>query len=100
VEGIIITAGKMFHGGQTFQEPGIIPLDGFYPGLLKHDLGQPNTVGIPVFSPGQIPSVIPIPGKQCARQFVQFIRTHGHTPPFTLFYNKNQDTVKIETFME
>ena len=59
---------QRLHRWKFFQKSGIIPLDGLHPGLLKHDLGNPDMVGLPILPPGQRPLVFLEPGQQPCRK--------------------------------
>ena len=56
--------GKVENGGKGFKEAGVVGLDGFHAGLLEHDFGDPNAVGVAGMPPRQIAGVRRIPAKQ------------------------------------
>ena len=65
---IVIAGGKVGYAGERFQKPGIVTFYRFYPGLLEHDLRQPDVIRFFVPAPGKIPAVFFIPGQQNSRK--------------------------------
>jgi len=59
--------GKRVHVGEALQETLVVGDDRGDPGLLEHDLGHPDAVGIARFAPGQVPLVCPVPVEQKSR---------------------------------
>ena len=59
------------NAGEPGHEALIIGDDGIHPGLLKHDLRHPNTVGVGVLAPGQNAGALPVPGQQRRYNFLQ-----------------------------
>jgi len=56
--------GQRRDGGKRLQKPAIVLEHGGDAGLLEHDLGDPDTVGIAIVPPGQVAPVRGIPGQQ------------------------------------
>src|SRR4029077_9704930 len=52
------------HAGKSFQEPLVKREYRLYPGLLKHDLGEPDLVGIARSPPGKVPAVLVEPSQE------------------------------------
>lgn len=55
---------QMANGGESLQKPGVVGLDSGHLGLLQHDLGHQHPVRVTSASPGQVPSVPPVPAAQ------------------------------------
>ena len=64
VQGVVAAGGKGGDIRQGGEKAGIVPLHGLHPGLLEHDLRDPDVVGLPVLPPGKVPFVLFIPGQQ------------------------------------
>ena len=79
----------------------VIAFHRLYPGLLEHDLRNPDVVGILVLPPGQIPVMTFIPREKHTRKLrIYLLIIHGMSPlsKFHLFYNKVDFDVKKDTF--
>jgi hypothetical protein len=75
VQLVVITLGQCLNIRQTVQKPGIVALHRLHTGLLEHDLRHPDAIGLPIRPPGQLPPVLPIPGHQHPRQYLQLHKT-------------------------
>jgi hypothetical protein len=56
--------GQGRDGGERRQKPAVVLEHGRDAGLLQHDLGDPDPVGIVVLPPGQVAPVQGVPGQQ------------------------------------
>jgi hypothetical protein len=59
----------MAEGRKGFQKLLIVRDDGGHLGLLEHDLRNPDGIGVPGFSPGEIPGVLLKPLKEFGLDF-------------------------------
>ena len=55
---------QRFHRGEAIEEALVIRDDGLRAGLLQHDLGNPDAVGVGGAPPGQIAMAAAVPGEQ------------------------------------
>ena len=80
-EPILLHLRQGAHIGERLQEAGVILPRGFDPGLLQHDLRDPDLVGRGLLPPGQGPPVGPIPGDQPGhRGLYNFLVSHALSP--------------------
>ena len=63
-QAVFRAVGKILYGGKSSHKTLKIGLYGFYPGLLQHDFGNPDTVRRDLFPPGKDPRVPGVPGQQ------------------------------------
>ena len=61
---------QSLHRGECLQKAGIIPQHRRYPGLLQHDLRDPDLIRVCGPPPGQVPGIGPIPRQQRPRQIL------------------------------
>ena len=77
VQAVVLAGSKGLDIRQRRQKTEVVALDGLHPGLLEHDLRQPDVVRLPILPPRQIPPVFGVPSGQHqgepAEQFLQNI---------------------------
>ena len=76
-----VCLGQNLNRWKGLQEPLVIGYDRIDLSLLKHDLRDPNAIGIPGFSPGEISSLSPEPLNEPVLD-VAYIRNSFHDVPF------------------
>jgi len=59
--------------GKSFQKTWIVPQNPLHLGLLQHDLGDQDVVGVLSAPPGQIPPVLGIPRQKSPPKLVDHI---------------------------
>ena len=64
----LVRRRQRLHRGKRREKPAIVALHRLHPGLLEHDLREPDVVGLPIPPPGKIPAVFLVPGQQQPRQ--------------------------------
>ncbi len=67
--------GKSGNGREQGQKAGVVVEDGSHPGLLQHDLGDPDAVGVGGSPPREIAGVGIEPGQQLSLKFPDRCRT-------------------------
>ena len=68
-DAVLAGPGERPHVGKLLQEPLVVGDDRVDAGLLEHDLGHPDPVGVLRPAPGQIPFVCPVPVQKQAGDF-------------------------------
>jgi hypothetical protein len=71
--------GKGGYGGEQGEETRVVVEDRSDPGLLEHDLGDPDAVGVGALPPREITGVGVEPGQQGLLEFSDVGRTGNHS---------------------
>ena len=58
--------GQAFDGGKTLQKKMVVGNNGFHPGLLQHDFGEPDTIEVFGLPPGKVAARGIVPEQQGA----------------------------------
>ena len=67
----VVTGSQSLHIRERLEKTGIVTLHCLHPGLLQHDLRDPDMVRLPVRAPGQFPAIFQIPRQQKLGQSLQ-----------------------------
>ena len=71
-QGVVLHCRQGGHVGQGLHKTAVIAHHSGHPGLLEHNLADPDVIGGGIAPPGQHPGVLVVPGQQGDGQLFQF----------------------------